>query len=116
MAALNLVLRFVADGLRTRASSVLFSWAQSGVFLPGRIRTALLRRGGVAVEDAHLGRHLRFENRNVVIGSGAFVGDGVEFIGLSCISVRPDSIIRPYTRIQPSASDDGLVQSYTEVP
>lgn len=58
--------------------------------MPGRLRAHLVRVLGVEVQaGVAIGRGVKFDNRNVVLGSGCRIGPGAHFTGIARITVQP---------------------------
>lgn len=86
--ALRRVKRFVLGPVLNRlaASSVM----------PSKVRFALLRFGGVRIDPGvHIGRKVRFENREVHLHHGARIERGVRFEGVGLIEVAEGAQVPP---------------------
>ena len=62
--------------------------------VPSRMRVTLLRRLGVDVDPTvTVANGVRFENRNVRLGAGATIGEGVKFEGAGPIDVVAGAVV-----------------------
>lgn len=62
--------------------------------VPSRLRLTLLRRLGVEVDPtARVAKGVRFENRNVRLGAGTTIGEGVRFEGVGPIDVVAGAVV-----------------------
>lgn len=84
------VLRRIKRGALEFLSANLVAWK---VF-PPRGRIGLLRRIGIDIDSTvKISKGVRFENRNVRIGAGATIGEGVRFEGAGAIDVAAGAVV-----------------------